>query len=55
MSRNGYIFDGQILSLGEFLDAVAYEYKHGDPDYAISKLEDEGFDLNDIGVRPAGV
>jgi hypothetical protein len=48
--------DGQLFdNVEEFLEAVAHEYKAGDRDLAISKLEDYGFSLEDIGVRPEGV
>lgn len=50
-----YEFDGQLFeNVGEFLQALAHEYKVGDRDLAISTLEDYGFDLTDIGVRPVG-
>lgn len=49
-------FDGQLFSnVEEFLEAVAHEYKTGDHDLALSALEDHGFSLSDIGVRPEGV
>ncbi len=35
---------------GEFLDALAHEYKVGDKEQVVTTLEDYGFDLADIGV-----
>ena len=50
-----YEFDGRLFdNEGEFLDAVAHEYKNGDRDMAVQALEDYGFSLSDIGVRPEG-
>lgn len=49
-------FDGQLFSnVEEFLEAVAHEYKTGDTDLALSALDDYGFSLSDLGVRPEGV
>ncbi len=48
---NGEIYKG----VEEFLEALAHEYKAGDREMALSKLDDYGFELSDIGVRPAGV
>lgn len=49
-------FDGRLYdNVEEFLDAVAHEYKSGDSDLARSALDDYGFSLSDIGVRPEGV
>lgn len=46
-------FDGQLFNTeGEFLDALAHEYKTGDRDLVVSTLEDYGYSLSDIGVRP---
>ena len=46
-------FDGQLFDTeGEFLDALAHEYKNGDRDLVVSTLEDYGYNLADIGVRP---
>lgn len=46
-------FDGQLFDTeGEFLDALAHEYKTGDRDLVVSTLEDYGYNLADIGVRP---
>ena len=48
---NAYEFDGQLFTnVGEFLDAAAHEYKHGDSDLAVQVLEDYGFTLSDINV-----
>jgi len=50
-----YEFNGELYdNVEEFLAAIAHEYKTGDRDLAISKLEDYGFELSDIGVRPEG-
>jgi hypothetical protein len=49
-------FDGQLYgNVEEFLNAIAHEYKTGDQDLARSALDDYGFNLSDIGVRPEGV
>ncbi|MDO8335223.1 MAG: hypothetical protein Q7T74_00350 [Candidatus Saccharibacteria bacterium] len=51
-----YEFDGELFeNVGDFLQALAHEYKVGDSELAISTLEDYGFDISDIGVRPKGV
>jgi len=51
-----YELNGELYkSVEEFLEALAHEYKTGDSDLALSKLDDYGFDLSDIGVRPHGV
>ncbi len=51
-----YEFNGELFeNAGEFLDAVAHEYKHGDAELAVEVLENHGFALSDIGVRPEGV
>ena len=48
-----YEFDGDLFtSVGEFLKAVAHEYRTGDRDLAVTTLEDYGFDISDLGVRP---
>jgi len=50
-----YEFDGQQFNnVEEFLEAVAHEYKTGDTNLALSALDDYGFSLSDIGVRPEG-
>lgn len=51
-----YEFNGELYNnVEEFLAAVAHEYKDGDRDLALSALDDYGFVLSDIGVRPDGV
>lgn len=46
-----YEFDGELFkTVGEYLDAVAHEYKHGDKDLAVQSLEDYGFSLTDINA-----
>lgn len=48
---NAYELDGQLFTnVGEFLDAVSHEYKHGDKDLAVQTLEDYGFSLSDINA-----
>ena len=48
---NAYELDGQLFTnVGEFLDAAAHEYKHGDSDLAMQTLEDYGFTLSDINA-----
>lgn len=48
-----YEFDGKLYdTVGEFLQALAHAYKAGQEDLVLSALDDFGFDLNDIGVRP---
>lgn len=50
-----YEFDGQLfVSVETFLEAIAHEYKTGDKDLALSALDDYGFELSDLGVRPEG-
>jgi hypothetical protein len=50
-----YEFDGVLYDTeGEFLDALAHEYKHGDSNLVVDTLETYGFALTDIGVRPEG-
>ena len=50
-----YEFDGELFeNVGDFLQALAHEYKAGDSELVVSTLEDYGFDLADIGVRPKG-
>lgn len=57
---NAYELDGQLFTnVGEFLDAIGHEYKHGDKDLAVQTLEDYGFSVSDINVgdhhpHPAG-
>jgi hypothetical protein len=46
-----YEFGGIIYeNAGEFLDALAHEYRVGDRELVVTALEDYGFDLGDIGV-----
>ena len=47
---NGVLYN----SAEEFLDACAHEYKVGDTDQVMTTLEDYGFSLSDINVRPSG-
>lgn len=48
-----YELNGELYEhVGDFLQALAHEYKTGDKELVLSKLEDYGFDLSDIGVRP---
>lgn len=48
-----YEFDGQLFTnSGEFLDAIAHEYRSGDKDLAVQTLEDYGFSISDIPVGP---
>lgn len=48
-----YEFDGQLFdNEGEFLDALAHEYKIGDKELVVDALENFGYSLADIGVRP---
>lgn len=50
-----YEFNGELFETdGAFLDAVAHEYKHGDAELAMEALENYGFSLSDINVRPEG-
>ena len=50
-----YEFNGELFtSEGEFLNALAHEYKTGDTEMVVDALEDYGFTLSDIGVRPEG-
>lgn len=50
-----YEFDGVLYDTeGEFLDALAHEYKHGDSNLVVDTLEKYGFSITDIGVRPEG-
>lgn len=56
MAMEVYELNGELYENVEvFLEAVAHEYKTGDKDLALSKLDDYGFELSDIGVRPEGV
>jgi hypothetical protein len=52
---NAYELDGELFTkVGEFLDAVSHEYKHGDKDLAVQTLEDYGFSLSDINTSSHG-
>mgnify|MGYP003296409698 CR=1 FL=1 len=52
---NAYEFDGELFTnVGEFLDAAAHEYTHGDADLAVQALEDYGFSVSDINVSGHG-
>lgn len=51
-----YEFNGEVYeNVGEFLEALAHEYKAGDKDMVLQKLDEYGFDITDLGVRPEGV
>lgn len=51
MAEQVYELDGELFtSVGEYLDAAAHEYKHGDKDQAITSLENYGFTLSDINA-----
>lgn len=44
-----YQLQGEVYeSLGEFLSALAHEYRTGDRDLVLSTLDDYGLDLSDI-------
>ena len=50
-----YEFEGeQFDSVEEFLQALAHAYREGDRELALSTLDDYGFTLSDLGVRPDG-
>lgn len=50
-----YEMNGELFtSVESFLEAAAHEYTTGDKELALTKLDEYGFDINDIGVRPAG-
>ena len=50
-----YELDGELhTSVEEFLDACAHMYKTGDKELVVNTLEDYGFSLSDINVRPDG-
>ncbi len=56
MASEVYELNGELYENVEvFLEALAHEYKTGDSDLVLSKLDDYGFDMTDIGVRPDGV
>lgn len=55
MAAQVYEFDGTLYgSEGEYLDALSHEYKTGDQDLVMSSLDEYGFTLEDLGVRPSG-
>lgn len=48
---SAYEFDGELFTtVGEFLDAVSHEYRHGDKDMAVQTLEEYGFSVSDINT-----
>lgn len=50
-----YELDGELYNnVEEFLDACAHVYKTGDKELVVDTLEDYGFSLSDISVRPDG-
>lgn len=50
-----YEFDGELFtSVEAFLEALAHAYRIGDKDLALSTLDEYGFELSDLGVRPEG-
>lgn len=50
-----YEFDGQLYdTTGEFLDALAHAYTSGDKEAVVDALEEYGFSLSDLNVRPGG-
>lgn len=52
---DAYELNGEMFeSVGGFLEALAHEYKIGDKNLVMSKLNDHGFDFSDLGVRPEG-
>lgn len=52
---NAYEFNGELYdSVGEFLNALAHEYTAGDKEAVVDALEEYGFSLSDINVRPGG-
>lgn len=51
-----YELNGEVFtSVGLYLEALAHEYKTGDGELVLTKLEENGFTLADLGVRPEGV
>ena len=55
MASEVYEFEGNLyVTVGEFLDALAHEYRVGDKDLVVDTLEEYGFTLSDINVRPGG-
>ncbi len=53
--NGAYEFDGQLFeSESEFLEALAHEYTSGDTELVVDTLEQYGYSLSDINVRPEG-
>lgn len=51
--KHAFEFDGQLYETeGELLDAMAHEYKTGDKELVVDALEELGYSLADLGVRP---
>jgi len=50
-----YEFDGKLYdTVGEFLDALAHAYATGDKESVADALDEYGFSLSDLNVRPGG-
>lgn len=50
-----YEFDGELYSTaGELLDALAHAYRTGNKEAVMDALEQYGFSLSDLNVRPGG-
>jgi hypothetical protein len=50
-----YELDSELYNnVEEFLDACAHAYKTGDKELIVDTLENYGFSLSDINVRPDG-
>lgn len=50
-----YELNGEVFtSIELYLEALAHEYASGDSDLVVTKLEEDGLSLSDIGVRPTG-
>lgn len=50
-----YEFDGELFNnTNSFLEALAKAYRGGDTETVIDALDEYGFDLSDLGVRPEG-
>ncbi|MBC7746772.1 hypothetical protein H7Y40_02190 [Pedobacter sp.] len=50
-----YELNGEVFTSVElYLEALAHEYKTGDSELVLTKLDDDGLALSDLGVRPAG-
>ena len=48
---NGVLYD----NVEEFLEALAHAYKEGERELVKEALDEYGFELTDIGVRPEGI